>query len=74
MGVLAFGLAVAIYFASQPRKGTVEWHKREYLQAPDRQPLRIRAKNFWEYLRGSSTRHISTALLSYEDQAKHSAS
>ena len=30
MGVLAFGLAVAIYFASQPKEGSVEWHKREY--------------------------------------------
>jgi hypothetical protein len=29
----AIGIAAAVYVGSQPKKGTVEWHKQRYLQA-----------------------------------------
>jgi hypothetical protein len=37
IGLLAMGVVgVAVFFISQPRKGSVEWHKREYTAAANR--------------------------------------
>ena len=74
-GVLAFGLAVAIYFASQPRKGTVEWHKREYLTTQRKLlgvPARPRLTGFFYRITGR--RQPERALLEKERSAllKHS--
>jgi hypothetical protein len=70
-GVALVAVGVSAYLFSQPRKGTVEDHKLLYLRAASREPFRIHAKNLWERLRGSSTRHLSAELVSYEDQEKH---
>jgi len=42
--VAAVVIGVTVYFLSQPKKGTVEWHKKEYLKAADRL-----AVNTWKY-------------------------
>ena len=70
-GVMLVAVGVSAYLFSQPRKGTVDYHKLQYLRATSREPFRIHAKNLWERLRGSSAGHISFELVSYEDQEKH---
>jgi hypothetical protein len=42
--IAALVIGVAVYFLSQPKKGTVEWHKKEYLKAADRL-----AVNTWKH-------------------------
>ena len=42
--VAAVVIGVTVYFLSQPKKGTVEWHKKEYLKAADRL-----AVNTWKH-------------------------
>jgi hypothetical protein len=52
-------IGIATYFVSQPKKGSVEWHKREYLRATE-EAWRIGLKprwsdkivNHWRQLRG----------------------
>ena len=69
MGVLAFGVAVAIYFASQPKEGTVEWHMAKYLAAAKAEApgwrLRSRIAFYRMTGRGDVTRRSGQRLNSH---------
>ena len=46
-------IGVALFFLSQPKKGSAEWHKREYLRAT-KGDLRTRAQSMWLRIRGKA--------------------
>src|SRR6185503_5712613 len=56
IGVLAIiGAGVLLFALSQPKRGSVEWHKREY-EAATQGSLKFRLKNLWWQIRGEDRR------------------
>jgi hypothetical protein len=51
-------IGIAAFFFSQPKKGSVEWHKRKYVAALDYQPLVMRAHNLWRGIRGKPDAYV----------------
>jgi hypothetical protein len=49
--VVVAGIGITAYKLSQPKKGTIEWHKKEYLSA-FKQPWTKQAQNLWNRVRG----------------------
>ncbi len=55
IGVLAiFGVGILVFVLSQPKEGTVEWHKGEYLRL-SQQTLVDKAKQFFRQITGRVT-------------------
>jgi hypothetical protein len=54
LGIITVG--VLVFVLSQPKKGSVEWHKRKHLAA-SQGPLTTQIQNLWNRVRGSDERY-----------------
>jgi hypothetical protein len=57
------GIAAVVYVGTQPRKGTVEWHKREYLNSFERM-----TQNTWKQKLTRFYRRVARRALPREDR------
>jgi len=51
--VAVVAIGVGVFVVLQPRKGTVEWHKREYVAARDGQPVLRWIRRIWVGIMGT---------------------